>query len=142
MPCRVLLADDHQIVRQGLRALLEKAGHTVVGEAADGARTPDPAAGRRGADHEVHQRSDRHYLQDCRVASQSHHEEARHSPDRRAGALRHPARPGPPLTARTRSTPITSTGWRGAPESAHAPLEYADERTPAESDSPQGLLAA
>ncbi|TMH89100.1 MAG: response regulator, partial [Betaproteobacteria bacterium] len=36
MPCRVLLADDHQIVRQGLRALLEKAGHTVVGEAADG----------------------------------------------------------------------------------------------------------
>ena len=36
MPCRVLLADDHQIVRQGLRALLEKAGHSVVGEAADG----------------------------------------------------------------------------------------------------------
>lgn len=36
MPCRVLLADDHQIVRQGLRAMLEKAGHAVVGEAADG----------------------------------------------------------------------------------------------------------
>jgi len=36
MPCRVLLAEDHQIVRQGVRALLEKAGHTVVGEAADG----------------------------------------------------------------------------------------------------------
>lgn len=36
MHCRVLLADDHQIVREGLRALLEKAGHTVVGEAADG----------------------------------------------------------------------------------------------------------
>ena len=36
MLCRVLLADDHQIVRQGLRALLEKAGHSVVGEAADG----------------------------------------------------------------------------------------------------------
>ena len=34
--CRVLLADDHEIVRQGLRALLEKAGHDVVGEAADG----------------------------------------------------------------------------------------------------------
>ncbi len=33
---RVLLADDHQIVRQGLRGLLEKAGHVVVGEAADG----------------------------------------------------------------------------------------------------------
>ena len=33
---RVLLADDHQIVRQGLRGLLEKAGHEVVGEASDG----------------------------------------------------------------------------------------------------------
>lgn len=33
---RVLLADDHQIVREGLRGLLEKAGHEVVGEAADG----------------------------------------------------------------------------------------------------------
>ncbi|HEX7812394.1 MAG TPA: response regulator transcription factor [Burkholderiales bacterium] len=33
---RVLLADDHQIVREGLRGLLEKAGHTVVGEAANG----------------------------------------------------------------------------------------------------------
>jgi DNA-binding NarL/FixJ family response regulator len=36
MPYRILLADDHQIVRQGLRALLEKAGHVVVGEAANG----------------------------------------------------------------------------------------------------------
>ena len=36
MRCRVLLADDHQIVRQGVRALLEDAGHVVVGEAADG----------------------------------------------------------------------------------------------------------
>jgi two-component system, NarL family, response regulator NreC len=34
--CRVLLADDHQILRQGVRALLEKAGHVVVGEASDG----------------------------------------------------------------------------------------------------------
>lgn len=33
---RILLADDHQIVCQGLRAILEKAGHTVVGEAANG----------------------------------------------------------------------------------------------------------
>ena len=33
---RVLLADDHSIVRRGLRSLLEEAGHTVVGEAADG----------------------------------------------------------------------------------------------------------
>jgi two-component system response regulator NreC len=33
---RVLLADDHSIVRRGLRGLLESAGLTVVGEAADG----------------------------------------------------------------------------------------------------------
>jgi two-component system, NarL family, response regulator NreC len=33
---RVLLADDHGIVRRGLRSLLEDAGHTIVGEAADG----------------------------------------------------------------------------------------------------------
>jgi two-component system, NarL family, response regulator NreC len=33
---RVLLADDHGIVRRGLRSLLEDAGHSVVGEAADG----------------------------------------------------------------------------------------------------------
>jgi len=33
---RVLLADDHAIVRRGLRGLLEAAGFTVVAEAADG----------------------------------------------------------------------------------------------------------
>jgi DNA-binding NarL/FixJ family response regulator len=36
MRCRVLLADDHQLFRQGLRVLLENAGHEIVGEAADG----------------------------------------------------------------------------------------------------------
>ncbi len=36
MRCRVLLADDHQIVREGLRGLLEKAGHEIVAEASDG----------------------------------------------------------------------------------------------------------
>jgi DNA-binding NarL/FixJ family response regulator len=36
MALRVLLADDHCIVRQGIRALLEGAGFDVVGEAADG----------------------------------------------------------------------------------------------------------
>jgi len=36
MSTRILLAEDHQIVRQGLRALLERAGYEVVGEAADG----------------------------------------------------------------------------------------------------------
>jgi two-component system response regulator NreC len=33
---RVLLADDHSIVRRGLRGLLEGAGHSVVAEASDG----------------------------------------------------------------------------------------------------------
>jgi DNA-binding NarL/FixJ family response regulator len=33
---RVLLADDHAIVRRGLRGLLEAAGFSVVAEAADG----------------------------------------------------------------------------------------------------------
>ena len=34
---RVVIADDHELVRQGVRALLEKAGDVeVVGEAADG----------------------------------------------------------------------------------------------------------
>jgi DNA-binding NarL/FixJ family response regulator len=36
-PLRLFLADDHEIVRYGLRSLLEaEAGWTVVGEAADG----------------------------------------------------------------------------------------------------------
>jgi DNA-binding NarL/FixJ family response regulator len=36
MPTRVLLADDHALVRQGLKALLEKQGIQVVAEAPDG----------------------------------------------------------------------------------------------------------
>jgi two-component system response regulator NreC len=36
MPARILLADDHALIRQGLKALLEKQGCLVVGEAADG----------------------------------------------------------------------------------------------------------
>jgi DNA-binding NarL/FixJ family response regulator len=36
---RVLLADDHALVRQGLKAILEKEGFQVVGEAADGQET-------------------------------------------------------------------------------------------------------
>ncbi len=36
MPTRILLADDHLIVRQGLRALLEREGFTVAAEVADG----------------------------------------------------------------------------------------------------------
>jgi two-component system, NarL family, response regulator NreC len=37
MATRVLLADDHTIVRQGLRVLLQREGFEVVGEAANGA---------------------------------------------------------------------------------------------------------
>jgi DNA-binding NarL/FixJ family response regulator len=35
-PIRVLIADDHELVRLGLRAVLEEAGIDVVGEASDG----------------------------------------------------------------------------------------------------------
>ena len=43
MPIKVLLADDHMIVRQGLRAILEREGFEVVGEAADGRRAMELA---------------------------------------------------------------------------------------------------
>jgi DNA-binding NarL/FixJ family response regulator len=36
MSLRILLADDHSIVREGLRLVLEREGFQVVGEAADG----------------------------------------------------------------------------------------------------------
>ena len=36
MPTRVLLADDHALVRQGLRAFLERRGFQIVAEASDG----------------------------------------------------------------------------------------------------------
>jgi two-component system response regulator NreC len=36
MSFRILLADDHQIVRQGIKALLEQKGFSVVGEASEG----------------------------------------------------------------------------------------------------------
>ncbi len=36
MAIRVLLADDHTVVRQGIKALLEKEGFTVVAEAGNG----------------------------------------------------------------------------------------------------------
>ena len=36
MAIQVLLADDHEMVRQGLRVLLEREGFQVVGEASDG----------------------------------------------------------------------------------------------------------
>lgn len=36
MPVRILLADDHQIVREGLRVLLEREGFQIAGEAVNG----------------------------------------------------------------------------------------------------------
>jgi two-component system response regulator NreC len=44
MSIRVLLADDHVIVRQALRLLLEQEGMEVVGEAGDGAQAVKLAA--------------------------------------------------------------------------------------------------
>src|ERR1700676_3853457 len=36
MPIRIVLADDHILVRQGLKTFLEREGFQVVGEASDG----------------------------------------------------------------------------------------------------------
>jgi CheY-like chemotaxis protein len=36
MAVEIILADDHEIVREGFRALLERHGFRVVGEASDG----------------------------------------------------------------------------------------------------------
>src|SRR6202171_5710561 len=36
MPTRIVLADDHALVRQGIKSLLEREGMQVVGEASDG----------------------------------------------------------------------------------------------------------
>jgi len=44
MATTVLLADDHQIVRQGVRLLLEREGFDVVGEASDGHEAVSMAA--------------------------------------------------------------------------------------------------
>jgi two-component system response regulator NreC len=36
MPIRIVLADDHVLVRQSLKTLLEREGYQIVGEASDG----------------------------------------------------------------------------------------------------------
>ncbi|HEY6788676.1 MAG TPA: response regulator, partial [Trebonia sp.] len=43
-PLRVLVADDQELVRAGFCVILEAAGFTVVGEAADGAQAVEIAA--------------------------------------------------------------------------------------------------
>ena len=40
---RILLADDHQILRDGMRRSLEAAGETVVGEASNGEQAVEMA---------------------------------------------------------------------------------------------------
>jgi two-component system, NarL family, response regulator NreC len=44
MRLSILLAEDHQIVREGLRALLEREGYTVAGEASNGREAVQQAA--------------------------------------------------------------------------------------------------
>jgi DNA-binding NarL/FixJ family response regulator len=46
-PIRVVVSDDHPVVRQGLRSFLEAQGFDVVGEAADGAEAVRLVAERR-----------------------------------------------------------------------------------------------
>ena len=44
-PCRILLADDHAMIRAGLRALLEESGKCIViAEAANGKEVLDSIA--------------------------------------------------------------------------------------------------
>ena len=43
MSLRVILADDHEMLRQGVRALLERHGVTVVAEASDGRAAAEAA---------------------------------------------------------------------------------------------------
>ena len=43
MGIRILLADDHQILREGIRRGFEAAGHVIVGEAANGAEAVEQA---------------------------------------------------------------------------------------------------
>ena len=47
MSFRIVLADDHHIVRQGLRALLEKEGFSIVAEADNGRDAVDAAKAQR-----------------------------------------------------------------------------------------------
>lgn len=36
MPIQIILADDHEVVREGFRALLEREGYAITGQASDG----------------------------------------------------------------------------------------------------------
>lgn len=47
MTCRVLLADDHVIVREGLKNILLQEGFEIAGEASDGKRAVELAKGIR-----------------------------------------------------------------------------------------------
>ena len=47
MPITVMLADDHEIVREGIRSILERQGFAVVGEASDGREAVAMAAALR-----------------------------------------------------------------------------------------------
>ena len=42
-PVRLMLADDHRMLREGLRRSMTEQGFSVVGEAADGAQAVDLA---------------------------------------------------------------------------------------------------
>jgi len=45
MPLRIRLADDHKVIRQHLRAILDQEGFEVAGEASDGREAVRLASG-------------------------------------------------------------------------------------------------
>ena len=108
---RVLLADDHSIVRRGLRGLLEAAGLTVVG--GGGGRSRSGAALRRAAAGHRHPRH--------RHAETQRHRSGRARPEARSAARRHH-----PERARRRVVHHARAGRRRA----RLPAEERDRRRP------------
>ena len=93
---RVFLADDHAVVREGLKALINaQPGMAVVGEAADGLdaceQVPRTAAG-RGRHGRLHARADR--LAGDRAAAAGVPAGEGAGPDRPRGQGLHPPAPG------------------------------------------------
>jgi hypothetical protein len=87
MPIRIVLADDHVLVRQGLKSLLEREKFQIVAEASNG--------------QEVVR------LADGRISPHETHAKARYPRDSKPRPLRRPPWYRSPLSC---PTPLPSTG--------------------------------